>query len=449
MVIIVSEVLLAHAASSRHAAGRHHGSLQARVSHKVHKDVPAVVTKRTAGSQISPQHTQATQPSIFSSIGRISRSSWSFLHGKQGDRDAVIHAQNMCWSPQLGVFYLGDSGRRKNFSQEFPPVNLVASAPERDHFWQPSKQVKAAISSQASFRYLPNTTLFIMGTTWPYHMSHFFANNGLPLLDVMRTYYQDWRFTGEWLHNRRHLAALPSSNSIFEGIQSFKFEKIMSAEGQPGNTGAQLNGIICYGDAVIGLNNTCAHNFCANHHADKHIYRFLRDLMWKHYLAPAEANQAFTVASGLKRLDHHAVIVQRKRNRHMVNVDAIAAEFVRRNVSHEVVYLEKMSFRNQVRLFSLRATIVVAVHGNAIGHFLWAQKQTVFIEVFPFEWHSDWQELLIKATWKAGVVDATGIRYAKIECLDRSCSQGMKGLNADVSVNCTELGRILESHVRL
>lgn len=50
------------------------------------------------------------------------------------------------------------------------------------------------------------------------------------MLDVMRTYYEDWDFTGEWL--QRHLAAFPSSSSLFEAIKIFKFEKVFSAEGQ-------------------------------------------------------------------------------------------------------------------------------------------------------------------------------------------------------------------------
>ena len=279
-------------------------------------------------------------------------------------------------------------------------------------------------------------------------MSHFFANNGLPLLDVMRTYYEDWDFTGEWLQSKRHLAAFPSSSSLFEAIKIFKFEKVFSAEGQSGASTSARTDITCYGNAVIGLNNTCSHNFCANQHADKRIYKFLRDSVWKQYLGPAQASQASKVALGQQKLAQHAVLVQRKHNRHIVNADAVTAEFAARNVSCETVYLERLSFRNQVHLFALQATIVVAVHGNAIGHFLWAQKGTLFIEVFPYEWHSDWQALILKETWKAGLAYSTGVRYAKIECSHVSCSQGMSGLNADVSLNRTKLGNIVDASLK-
>lgn len=307
---------------------------ESQISHKHSQAVPLHDRPSTFSSKQSQTIPVQNRSDTFSSIGRVSRSSWSFIHGKQGDRDAVLEAQNLCWSPQAGVFYLGDSGRRKNFSQDFPAINLIASAPERDHYWRPSKQVKAAVSSHASFRYLLNTTLFVMGATWPYHMSHFFANNVLPLLDVMRTYYQDWDLEGEWLHRRHHLAVFPSSSSMFEAIQAFKFETVVSAQAQSeGKAAAHGGHITCYAHAVIGLNNTCGHNFCANHHADKRIYKFLRDMMWKHYLAPAEATQAFAVVQGLQRLTQHAVIVQRKRNRHMVNVNHVTAEFDRQHIA--------------------------------------------------------------------------------------------------------------------
>ena len=98
-------------------------------------------------------------------------------------------------------------------------------------------------------------------------------------------------------------------------------------------------------------------------------------------------------------------------------------------------------FLRQSRFSSLRRSLVP--RASLIGHFLWAQKGTLFIEVFRYEWQSDWQALILKETWKAGLAYSTGVQYAKIECSHVSCSQGMSGLNADVSLNRTKLGNIL------
>ena len=106
-----------------------------------------------------------------------------------------------------------------------------------------------------------------------------------------------------------------------------------------------------------------------------------------------------------------------------------------------------MSYSDQIQLFSLQATVIVGVHGNAIGHFLWSQPGTLVIEVFQYDWHSDWQELVLKEMAKAKPPYTTDIEYAKIECNDKSCSEGMSGLSANVQVNITALNSIIESHL--
>lgn len=356
----------------------------------------------------------------------------------------MLHVQNLCSSPEHGVFYV-DSPELA--SKSIPAVNVVASAPELDKLWSPAKLSKQQLSSPC-FRYLSNTTLFVMGTIWNHHMSHYYVNNGMPLLDVMRSYFKDWKFTGDWMQTKRHLAVTAGGNNFFEAINIFQFEEMYDAQPERrAEDDASSTAITCYANAVIGLNSTCAHNFCKNQHADKHIYKFLHKLVWQQYLTAADAKKAIAIEQGQVTQRQHAVIVQRKHNRHMVNIDAMAASFTKYGISNEIVHLENMSYRDQVRLFALKATVIVGVHGNAIAHFLWSQRNTLVIEVFQLNWHSDWQELILKQMAKAEPAHATDIRYAKIECNDQSCSEGMSGLNANVKVNITALDSIIESYL--
>ena len=347
-------------------------------------------------------------------------------------QQAVLHCRH-------GVFYLKADSK----SPAIPEVNMIASAPEMDKLWAPTSLTSSQLASTSSFRYLSNTTLFVMGSLWAHHMSHFWINNGFPLLDVMRTFYQDWEFGGDWMPQKRHLAVINGRDTFFEGIESLKFEQMYDATSAR-EAGAS-EAITCYADAVIGLNSTCAHNFCKNEHGDKGIYKFLRNLIWDHYLSASEAQQARSIAEGLLKQKQHAVIVQRKENRHMVNANDMAQAFKQHGITCEIVYLEGMSYQNQVRLFSLKATAIIGVHGNAIAHFLWSQPQTLIIEVFQLDWHSDWQELVVKQTWKAAPPHSTDIRYTKIECSDSSCSEGTSGLNANVKVNISRLNEIIET----
>ena len=355
----------------------------------------------------------------------------------------MLHVENLCVSPKHGVFYLDHPDLA---SKAIPSVNVIASAPELDKLWSPAKLAQAQLSTSC-FRYLSNTTLFVMGTIWHHHMSHFYVNNGMPLLDVMRSYFKDWDFEGNWMQNSRHLAAISGGDKFFEGIDVFKFEEIYDAQPAARAEDAASTAITCYANAVIGLNNTCAHNFCINQHEDKRIYKFLHKLVWEQYLTVAEVERAMAVDKGELTQKHHAVIVQRKHNRHMVNVDAMAATFSAHGISNEVVQLEGMSYRDQVRLFALKATVIVGVHGNAVAHFLWSQRNTLVIEIFQFDWHSDWQELILKDMAKAKPPHTTDIRYARIECLHQSCSEGMSGLEANVKVNLTALESIIKANL--
>ena len=287
-----------------------------------------------------------------------------------------------------------------------------------------------------------------MGTIWNHHMSHYYVNNGMPLLDVMRSYFRDWDFGGDWMQTKRHLAVTAGSDKFFEAIDIFKFEEMYGAQGEKrAEDDASSTAVTCYANAVIGLNSTCAHNFCRNQHADKHIYKFLHKLVWQQYLTAAEVTKAMAIEKGDITQKPHAVIVQRKHNRHMVNIDAMAASFSKHSISNEIVHLENMSYRDQVRLFALKATVIVGVHGNAIAHFLWSQRHTLVIEVFQMNWHSDWQELILKQMAQAEPPHTTDIRYAKIECNDPSCSEGMSGLNANVRLNITALDSIIETYL--
>lgn len=398
-----------------------------------------------SSSGCCPWPKSPTSWSAPTSIRAVPSASWSFLHGQEGERDAVLHVQNLCSSPKHGVFYV-DSPELA--SKSIPSVNVIASAPELDKLWSPTKLSKNQLSSSC-FRYLSNTTLFVMGTIWNHHMSHYYVNNGMPLLDVMRSYFKDWSFGGEWMQTKRHLAVTAGGDKFFEAIDIFKFEEMYSAHSEDrAEDDVASTAITCYANAVIGLNSTCAHNFCKNQHADKHIYKFLHKLVWQQYLTAAEATKAMAIQQGQVKQKQHAVIVQRKHNRHMVNIDAMAASFTKHGISNEIVHLENMSYRDQVRLFALKATVIVGVHGNAIAHFLWSQRGTLVIEVFQMNWHSDWQELILKQMAEAEPQHATDIRYAKIECNDQSCSENMSGLNANVKVNITALDSIIESHLQ-
>jgi capsular polysaccharide biosynthesis protein len=72
------------------------------------------------------------------------------------------------------------------------------------------------------------------------------------------------------------------------------------------------------------------------------------------------------------------VVVERKSSRHILNLEEVKAHLEKRHVPHSVVSLEGMSVADQVKLFS-NATMIMGVHGNALGNMLWMPAGSVVV----------------------------------------------------------------------
>ena len=64
-------------------------------------------------------------------------------------------------------------------------------------------------------------------------------------------------------------------------------------------------------------------------------------------------------------------------------------------LSYRVVEMERESMRGQLALFALEASILVAVHGNAMGHMLWMPRHSLVVELFPFMMGSTFFEHMV------------------------------------------------------
>jgi Glycosyltransferase 61 len=284
--------------------------------------------------------------------------SWKFIQGQKGDRDAMIEAKDFCIVDGVLVY-------PSNNIQQPPAINLGGSADVMD-VWVQFQHRKISFEEVIYVK----RPLFVMGGVWSYHMSHFFVNNMLPLLNVMNHYYKSTK----WMDEERDLHIANNIN-MFD-INPFNFTNSWTNQNRP-------SGAICYETAIIGLNSTCDCCGCKKDLPNKVVYGQLKDIILKAHLSPDE----YLESKGPKK-SFHLVIVDRLSSRRILNLEQIEIYLKNRKTSYQVVHLENLSFEQQVKLFALNATMLLASHGNAIGSALWMRERSVLVESHSYKQRS-------------------------------------------------------------
>jgi hypothetical protein len=291
--------------------------------------------------------------------------SWKYIHGKVGERDAMIEAKDFC-------ILDGKLVCPSNLIEAPPLINLGGSADIMD-VWFPIRYHSVDFKDVT---YLQRP-LFVIGGVWSTHMSHFFVNNMLPLLNVMNHYYK----STNWMSKERDLH-VANEIELFN-IKPFNFSNSWTVGNRPPKT-------ICYETAIIGLNSTCDCCGCKKDLPDKVVYGQLKDIILKAHLT--EAEYLNSKASPRK---FHLVIVDRLSSRRILNLDEIESYLKKRKTSYQIVNLENLSFEQQVKLFALNTTMLLASHGNAVGSALWMKERSVLVEAHSYKQRSGTIALMI------------------------------------------------------
>jgi hypothetical protein len=301
--------------------------------------------------------------------------SWRYLHN-HNDRDSVIEATSLCFD-EYGVPFSYYRGVTNFFAMYTPPpgVNIKASADSLDEIYRIENRRLVVAYNQRTIQYVNDRVLFIMGGVWPYHLSHFFINNYLPLLNIMNLYYG----TTEWQNLSHDLSWASRDHSFFDNnraINSIGFVHYIdrTMDGRGGNR------IKCYNKTVIGLRSTCSCCGCVNsNYPDRAIvFQQMRKLIFSHYLKRGFPQIAFGLPIKI-------LIINRDASRRMVNVKDIRDHIVNSlNISDcEIVSTDGRSFEKQVDMLS-SVTILIASHGNALGNAFWMPDHSLVIETQSF-----------------------------------------------------------------
>ncbi|KAI8925171.1 hypothetical protein BC831DRAFT_436079 [Entophlyctis helioformis] len=444
-------------------------------------NVPGQTANRTANR--TPQSQTAQPRSDLLTTAAALRPSWSLVHGHAGARDAVAIARHVCLDTSHALFLpsvVDSNGTRLQQDgpvPDMPRINLGGSADTMD-VWA-SVPVRSLHESRP-VQIVGSRDLFTLGGVWEYHLSHFFMNNALPLINSLNVFYETeyphlLAVSGppspsqassqaqspplDWISMPRDLYAvggpffdMPSLRftNVWRDFKSGSPEDLSQPLSPPSAPASQpsVTPLVCYQYARIGLNSTC--DCCGCMHElpqPKKVYQQMRRLVFERHLTAAEQQQATDrINTPASDRAFHMVIVQRRNQRRIINLDAIQEYLTtKRNASHEVVFLEDRTFTQQVALFALNATALLTIHGNALGNAFWMPPGSLVIEAHSYKQGSAWFEHLFSDA--GGGPMGHALRYAVIKCKDESCSdEGKSEFNAGTVVNLDKLDAILDNY---
>lgn len=116
---------------------------------------------------------------------------------------------------------------------------------------------------------------------------------------------------------------------------------------------------------------------------------------------------------GDQRAPRVTLVIRRGAHRQILNLRELISHLRTLRISLKVVMLEDHPLEEQVRII-YTTDLLIAVHGAALGHLLFARPEAAVIELFPF---------LFRKTIYRNLANLLGVRYASWQCPRASCSQ--------------------------
>ena len=288
-------------------------------------------------------------------------------------------------------------------------------------------------------------SLFILGSVWAYHLSHFFVNNAMPLYNMLymqNGYNADWR---SW--KDRDLLVVSGGASLFDKT-SLDFKNVW-IRGE--KAAADSTTLRCYQKVIVGLNSTCDCCGCLkDYQSSSIIHNITRDIVLSKHLTGEElkAVRARDALPFKARRPFHLAIVDRLHNRRILNLPQVSQYLKARGTPFSILNLEHMSFRDQVRFFALNASMLMATHGNSLGNAFWMSPGSAVVEVHSYDQGSAWFEHIFSdANDSQDPSQRSLIEYNVIKCKKPECKDPhSSGFNSNAMVEIDKLDVLLDHY---
>jgi hypothetical protein len=317
-------------------------------------------TSSPTGSQINNQIIE---------IGKIPPFNYTILSKKRVERNNIevdlLEVESLCFDAFNRPFVW--AGELEG--EIIPEIQIRASAQSQAKYIKIKKE--KSLLPQDEIEYISDRVMFYIGGVWPYHLSHFFINNYLPLINLLNNYYN----TTNWMSIERDLSIDLNDGEYFDHhMGSLKFHTVRDRRVYTKNK------LLCYKKALVGLNSTCSCCGCENRFYPKgsQVFKQMREYIFSTYLNITSTPTAFELSINIK-------IIQREQSRKIENINEIE-RYIKEELNLKVTIVNtesELKFEDQIKMMK-ETTILIASHGNALGNAFWLPDHSCVIEAQSF-----------------------------------------------------------------
>lgn len=302
------------------------------------------------------------------------------VNGSRSTEVTQCQVTNLCLSRRHGIFVIHPRPQEASFPSVMP---LGIHEPSEEYYVIPKIVAPEELHVDDVVVH-HRTHLVIAGTYDQYHLSHAIINSAVPLFAIIsdevaeREYPTKELLTVGKLIDSHHTAyGFPMENLGFSRLyasglsHSYLWDWTLPndplpIQGTPEGSYSFEEKAHCYPHVTLGLGQVCAH--CPNVPSRELLSSFRETIL-----------RSFDIVPQVR--EGRLLIVQRKGSRRIANLNEALAAFDQRNITYDVITLDKMALRDQIRWFA-EATVVFAPHGNANVHVHWMRPGSVFIEAY-------------------------------------------------------------------
>mgnify|MGYP001047295435 CR=1 FL=1 len=286
--------------------------------------------------------------------------------------------------------------------------------------------------------YVKDGTLLVFGGFQPFHLAHTLINSLIPIENTLQKIPKQY--------SNVHIANVVTLERELEKaakygfpIDVMKFEKLFTAKHYEAGSKYPLHPLpiydsltfkeieditYCYPLGVFGLNKVCAQ--CPEVPKFE-VYESLRQKVLKYYKIED------------KIIPKRVLIIQRKETRKLVNIMSIIEAVKEYSKDYKIVFLEKLTFREQIRLF-VESPVIIAPHGNGNAHIHWMKKGGLFLEGLGIRRYGE--------NFYKSICEQKGIEYHVLPCYSRECHESKYPQYDDVYMDPEAVRKYLEDFAK-
>eukprot|EP00698_Gefionella_okellyi_P024185 TRINITY_DN8462_c0_g1_i1.p1 TRINITY_DN8462_c0_g1~~TRINITY_DN8462_c0_g1_i1.p1 ORF type:complete len:452 (-),score=59.88 TRINITY_DN8462_c0_g1_i1:26-1381(-) len=342
-------------------------------------------------------------------------------------RATVCVYTDLYYSAKRGFLYVADN--LADFA--LPPASTLGSQDWLQEWYTPELISLEQLRHLSDEIQVHHETAYAFGTLAGGHMTHFVINALMPLADIMMYYppiqhmngaLQDWLGPGATPHavvfvQPNYWGMQPAVFAQKDADMHHHMEYFLTqplgipffSRVYPNDTAADI-GLHLFPRVVVGLAGSCGWPHLCDHAPDAAAVQVVARAIKRKHVPHCHVQRSPSP---------FVLVIQRYGHREMLNFELMEQmldrDSARMGYEYLISTLDGMDHQQRAELFC-RASVVVGVHGNALGNIIFMAPNTSVIELHPY--FLDNQYPIQHFEWPCKLL---GLDYQLVACRDFSC----------------------------